>query len=340
MRPGPSKSTWIKLRPWQRLHAATTRRSISTEVVPRMSTVHQGTAFEERSLAMLHKTMSMSLKRVGGREDGGIDLLGWWWLPATDNNNNSLLNDDDHDIPPTTTSSSSSSSSSSSHPPPPPSSSNRRRIRVIGQCKAEKKKLGPKFVRELEGVLFRFLTMSAPGGSLDFQNSSNKPPDPEFFTNPDNNNNNNTSSSSSSQHHHHHQQHQQQQQQQQQQQLPIVALLMSESEFTKSAILRANSSPIPFFLLHLPAVDHSNPTAAAEADGLGDLGMALCNPALCGRDGLLKGHMELRWERRGSEGRGRPAVWWGNQKLHSWTPELVTSKLDDVGDSTPPSTLA
>lgn len=259
MRPGTSKSAWIRLRPLRRPHAP--RRSISTDVTPRLSTVHQGNAFEERSLALLHKTMSMSLKRVGGKEDGGIDLLGWWWLPSTD-----------------------------------VSSSNRRRIRVIGQCKAEKKKLGPKFIRELEGVLFRFLT-----NPLDIH----KPPDPEF-TNPD------TS------------------------QLPIVALLLSESEFTKSAILRANSSPIPFFLLHLPAVDNSDDTS--EADGLGDLGMALCNPALSGRDGLLKGYMELRWERRGyrSDGRGRPAVWWGNQKLHSWTPKLVTSKLDDaVREGTP-----
>ena len=45
--------------------------------VPRMSTVHRGTAFEERSLAILHnlKTMTMSLKRVGGKEDGGIGLV-------------------------------------------------------------------------------------------------------------------------------------------------------------------------------------------------------------------------------------------------------------------------
>ena len=267
MRPGTSKSAWIKLRPLQRPH--TTRRSISTDIAPRMSTVHQGTAFEERSLALLHKTMSMSLKRVGGREDGGIDLLGWWWLPTND----SMINDDI-------------------------ATKKRRRIRVIGQCKAEKKKLGPKFVRELEGVLFRFLTTS-----LDVHK---QPPDPEF-ANPD------TS------------------------QLPIVALLLSESEFTKSAILRANSSPIPFFLLHLPAVNNSN-DSIEDDDGLGNLGMALCNPALCGRDGLLRGNMELRWERRGfgGDGRGRPAVWWGNQRLHSWTPEIVTSKLyDAVREDTP-----
>jgi len=104
----------------------------------------------------------------------------------------------------------------------------------------------------------------------------------------------------------------------------MVALLMSESEFTKSAILRANSSPIPFFLLHLPAANNSDDTVEGDE---GELGMALCNPALCGRDGLLKGNMELRWERRGlwGRGRGRPTVWWGNQKLHCWTPDLVTS---------------
>ena len=32
----------------------------------------------------------------------------------------------------------------------------RRRIKVIAQCKAEKKKLGPKYVRELEGVLHHY----------------------------------------------------------------------------------------------------------------------------------------------------------------------------------------
>ena len=269
MRPGNSKSAWIKLRPWQTLHV--------TDVVPQMSTNYQGSAFEERSLTILHKTMSMSLKRVGGKEDGGIDLLGWWWLPSTT------------DSPPD------SSSTTTSNTP-------RRRIRVIGQCKAEKQKTGPKYVRELEGVLFRFLTMS---NALDIQN----PPKPDsaaqfFFPQSD---------------------------------IisqdapppppppppPMVALLISESEFTKSAILRANSSPIPFFLLHLPAIDNPDATQDDDDDALGNLGMALCNPALCGTNGLLGGHMELRWERHELGGGGRPALWWGNRKLDSWTPELV-----------------
>ena len=110
-------------------------------------------------------------------------------------------------------------------------------------------------------------------------------------------------------------------------QLPsMIALLISESEFTKSAILRANSSPIPFFLLHLPAID--NPDAVEnDDDDMGKLGMALCNPALCGTDGLLQGRMELRWERHEFGGGGRPALWWANRKLDSWTPETKVQIL-------------
>ena len=47
-----------------------------------LSTVHRGTAFEKRALALLTEHMSMSLTRVGGSYDGGIDLIGWWWVPS------------------------------------------------------------------------------------------------------------------------------------------------------------------------------------------------------------------------------------------------------------------
>jgi hypothetical protein len=46
-----------------------------------LSTVQRGTAFENRALDLLTEHMSMSLTRVGGSYDGGIDLIGWWWLP-------------------------------------------------------------------------------------------------------------------------------------------------------------------------------------------------------------------------------------------------------------------
>jgi Protein of unknown function (DUF2034) len=50
-----------------------------------LSTVQRGTAFEYRALALLTKHLSMSLTRVGGSYDGGIDLIGWWWVPSATN---------------------------------------------------------------------------------------------------------------------------------------------------------------------------------------------------------------------------------------------------------------
>jgi hypothetical protein len=46
-----------------------------------LSNVHRGTAFENRALSLLTEHMSMSLTRVGGSNDGGVDLIGWWWVP-------------------------------------------------------------------------------------------------------------------------------------------------------------------------------------------------------------------------------------------------------------------
>ena len=211
-----------------------------------LSTVHRGNAFEARSLKLLEQTMSMSLKRVGGKEDGGIDLVGWWWLPELSSN----------------------ASKSCSNPQV------RRRIRVVGQCKAEKKKLGPSYVRELEGVIYRFI--NAPTGKT------------ESFPS--------TDSSPSS----------------------VVALLVSQSAFTKSTILHAQSSSIPFFLLHLPPMDSSFGNDSDKSAGM--LGSALCNPALFGDQGLLKGYLDVRWERHSLGYGSRPALWWKNEKMESQIP--------------------
>ncbi|PPQ82526.1 hypothetical protein CVT25_007135 [Psilocybe cyanescens] len=235
-----------------------------------MSAVHKGNAFEERSLKLLEQTMSMSLKRVGGKEDGGIDLVGWWWLP----------NDGD-----------------ATDPTP---STQTRRIRILGQCKAEKKKMGPGYVRELEGVLYRFMTM--PSTILSHGEE--------------------TESSILGQ-----------------SQIPMVALLISESPFTKSALLRAHSSPIPFLLLHLPRLE-DHPISDADSEDsvdspkpLGNLGAALCNPALSGAQGLFLGQMEVRWERHMLGQHGRPALWWRNQRLPSQIPnmDLHETRVDASG---------
>ncbi|KII91179.1 hypothetical protein PLICRDRAFT_173071 [Plicaturopsis crispa FD-325 SS-3] len=94
--------------------------------IPQLSTAHRGVAFEQKCLQLLQQRMSMSLRRVGGKSDGGIDLQGWWWLPPLDRPSGERGAD-----------------------------TGRRRLRVLAQCKAEKKKKGPNYVREMEGVLYR-----------------------------------------------------------------------------------------------------------------------------------------------------------------------------------------
>lgn len=70
----------------------------------------------------------MDLTRVGGKGDGGIDLRGQWKLPGL------------HHLQ-----------------PPARDSDGVVRFRVLAQCKAEQKKVGPKTVREMEGVVSTLL---------------------------------------------------------------------------------------------------------------------------------------------------------------------------------------
>ncbi|KAJ7136075.1 hypothetical protein C8R44DRAFT_609478 [Mycena epipterygia] len=213
-----------------------------------LAAVHRGTFFEERSMKILHDNLSMSLRRVGGKSDGGIDLMGWWWLP------------------------------SSSEPEPSGSTSDaskRRRLRVLVQCKAEKKKTSPNYVREMEGVLHRYMSLLGSGAS-----SSSRD--------------------------------------------PLVALLVSESPFTKSTLLRAQSSPTPFFLIHIPPLPDANAAEEPHEETSG-IGTAVWNPALAGVRGLLEGKIEARWERSLS-GAGRPGLWCGGQRLRSWTPDITSEE--------------
>ncbi|KAK2742751.1 hypothetical protein FQN55_007692 [Onygenales sp. PD_40] len=66
----------------------------------------------EYTILQTLRRFSLDLTRIGGRQDSGIDLVGTWHLPDT-------------------------------HSPP---------LRVIVQCKALKRKVGPNIIRELEGT--------------------------------------------------------------------------------------------------------------------------------------------------------------------------------------------
>ncbi|KAK7683162.1 hypothetical protein QCA50_013835 [Cerrena zonata] len=243
------------------------------------SAVHRGTAFENRSLRILHQHLSMDLRRVGGKSDGGIDLQGWWWVPFSPQHTTSTSmqcptrkGDSDGIISPL---------------PTPHIPDERRRIRVFAQCKMEKKKIGPKYIREMEGVLTRHFHRDDPS-----QTESQSHED------------------------------------------PIVGLFISSSPFTKSALLRAYSSPIPFMLLHLPPLaPHRLGETVSVGRGIdeeediqetsrSELGSIVCNSTLLGRDGILQGEIEPRWERSpDGVGEGRPGLWYRGKRVISWRPE-------------------
>ncbi|KAK0203990.1 hypothetical protein DFS33DRAFT_1384263 [Desarmillaria ectypa] len=188
------------------------------------STVFRGTTFENRSLTILKNVFGMALRRVGGKNDGGVDLVGWWGLP-------------------TATSRTATS-----------------RLRVIAQCKAEKKKFSPRYVREMEGVAWRY-------GSIQPVDSESAPPIPL----PDGDQNTG----------------------------PLIALLLSESIFTKATLLRAQSSPVPFMLAQILNEEEMKDMDAPIAGVTWNV--ALRN--------LMEGY-ELRWEVGGSapDGQARPSI--------------------------------
>ncbi|KAI3621448.1 hypothetical protein WG66_006417 [Moniliophthora roreri] len=224
-------------------------RQMFTSSPKTATTVYRGTLFERRSLVILEQHLSMSLTRVGGKEDGGIDLIGWWWVPE------GVKESDAVDF------------------------SRRKRIRVVAQCKAEKKKIGPGYVRELEGVVYRNLdSIFSEDGSQEYGASSNI---------------------------------------RQGRKIPVVALFLSESPYTKSALLRAMSSPVPFLLVHIPPLQEN----ADNPDGDTTLGSAVWNAALGGSAGLLQGRMEIRWTRGLSNTGifGTPTMWYDGQVVPKWT---------------------
>lgn len=251
-----------------------------------LSAVHRGVAFEERALSALSE-LSMSLRRVGGRNDGGIDLQGWWWIPSDISAEQRNVGEEH--------------ANGRRRIGIDPSGQRRTRIRVLAQCKAERKKLGPSYVRELEGVLHRYIA-STSSASVSIPSAEEESA---------------TLGTGGAL-------------------VPAIALLVSQSAFTKAAILSAFSSPLPLLLVHLPPLPASmdsslqtdvNPEADLDS---GSIGSAVWNPALGGLKGLLGNKMELRWENsptvRGNQGAaGRPILWCGGSRLESWVQPLTDS---------------
>jgi Protein of unknown function (DUF2034) len=276
-----------------------------------LSTVHRGTAFEKRALALLTEHMSMSLTRVGGSHDGGIDLIGWWWIPTESSATcaSLVLNVTSKVLP---------AQKSLSRVWPyirvlgPPyvtakpkdwNAANRRRLRVLAQCKAEKRKMGPGYLRELEGVAYRYTNDVISTGPIP------DPSNPKGSYSSHSTTTITTAMAGPSQ------------------PPPTVALLVSESAFTRNCLLAAHASPLPFLLVHIPP---------DESDALA--GAIFGNPALISSRGVLKGQLEIRWEHStmtdaprqvvaddshgvGASLSGRPGLWWQGQPLASWTPD-------------------
>ncbi|KAL1695214.1 hypothetical protein GGG16DRAFT_45652 [Schizophyllum commune] len=279
--------------------STTARRCLSSASRGAQTTVAKGTAFEQRSLAVARTRLSMSLRRVGGKSDGGIDLTGWWWLPHASDALQSQHTSD-------RVQSRHATDGDASRPQPHP----RRRIRVLAQCKAEKKKIGPNYVREMEGVLYQYRGAPPRQATSSLDGTTPDPSeDSESIEN----------SAPSIGH-------------------PIVALFISESPFTKSTMLRALSSTVPFLLLHLPPTQPTHPTtpsssapsSSVTADDTTITGSILMNRAL---SRMLGGDLEVRWERNLSAGRqstdgtwtpgGQPGLYWKGQKLEPWAQDGV-----------------
>ncbi|KAG8747719.1 hypothetical protein FRC10_011846 [Ceratobasidium sp. 414] len=234
----------------------------------RLAPVLYGRAFEERCISLLKSRLSMTLANVGGPSDGGVDLQGWWWLPRL----------------------------------PPDKSNERRRIRILAQCKAFDKKLGPVHVRELEGAaLLHYHT-----GSAQLTQSNDTTPNSTAIPEPDNApDSTSTTSETTSE---------------------LIAILISLSGFSPIAIRRAMASPVPFLLLHLPPA----PTEPdSDSEPTPTLASIIWNAKLGSTSGILGGNMEIRQE-LGKV--GHPALYWRGQKLKHWVPELEppvsTSRFD------------
>ncbi|BEJ15676.1 hypothetical protein CspHIS471_0502810 [Cutaneotrichosporon sp. HIS471] len=135
--------------------------------MPRPSTRAIGLAFENYTQRFLNGDLRMALAHVGGRGDGGVDLRGFWWVPRRPRRRVSKAEGSGAAGKSEAEGNNAAGKSEGEEeggrvwkPPPPPGlkrdgtpGARIRPFRVVVQCKAERRALGPRVVREFEGTL-------------------------------------------------------------------------------------------------------------------------------------------------------------------------------------------
>ncbi|KAK0527653.1 hypothetical protein OC834_004340 [Tilletia horrida] len=237
---------------------------------PPLSAVAKGTAFEHLTLHLLRTRLHMPrLERTGGAGDRGIDLTGWWYPPYSTG-----------------------------------TGGGKGRVRVLVQCKHASAPLGPVYMRELEGTLYRkayearrssstspgvtIVTTASAGGSEE----SSETHTTTFYKEPG-----------------------------------ILGILASSSGFSSACAKYTLASPFPLLLLHIPpssdllasflpeAAVGSEKIRKSEEGGEDEekekeiAFAALPNLAFVHPHGLMQGRLEFRPTRRlpGAPSQANPA---------------------------------
>ncbi|KAL1943891.1 hypothetical protein VTO73DRAFT_3709 [Trametes versicolor] len=230
-----------------------------------MTAVMKGGLFEQRSLRLLREHLSMSLRRVGGKGDGGIDLQGWWWLPAECLSHAHASRMDS-------------------------SASPRKRLRIVAQCKAEEKKIGPRFIREFEGTVLRHSAYLAPRDHDEEHPRDTRDALVGMFLSISPFTKASILQAYSS---------------------PIPLALLHLPVVPRKALVEVGTD-----LRGTP--DDLVSAVVAEPVLPGTL---VFNPALAGPAGLLHGMVEPRLHFSPAKGRSYPAIWSNGKQIRSWTPE-------------------
>ncbi|GAA95928.1 uncharacterized protein L969DRAFT_92041 [Mixia osmundae IAM 14324] len=238
------------------------------------STVARGTAYEELCQRYLNEQWGMSLMLVGGRNDRGVDLRGYWSLPLYEPSSDDTMLVS-------------------------------RRVRILGQCKAERKRLGPRVIRELEGTLgWEHLAL---GSTVPTATGASQPTEDEQDVT-----------------------------------LPTIAVLLSLSGFTPATLSRTAASPLPVLCMHIEYAQSDEPATLQDEQQTGKtVAQSSCRSALwnAAAQRVLGPAFEIRWHRsmqntalaNTEEMVERPRLYWNGREY----PSTNTSQHANANAMTP-----